>query len=129
MQHAACRATLTLAPRCCLSREHVITEASPANKPATDRERKSERKNKDNAYRGSWQTLPSNLDRHLSRPSPLYPPTTSASSVAVIRVPAGRGRTWELQNQCGALNSHYSYESLRFAFAFASSFSTRPAVR
>lgn len=75
VQHAsACPATLTLALTfCCLSREHVITLSRVQTARERENKREMREKNKDNAYRGSWQTLPSNLDRHLSSPVPLPP--------------------------------------------------------
>lgn len=95
VQHAsACPATLTLALTfcCCLSREHVITLSRVQT--AREREKTSEmrEKNKDNAYRGSWQTLPSNLDRHLSSPVPHSPFSTPLPhQFTVIRVRARQG--------------------------------------
>lgn len=81
VQHAsACPATLTLALTfCCLSREHVITLSRVQTAREKEKTREMREKNKDNAYRGSWQTLPSNLDRHLSSPVPHSP--SFASSV------------------------------------------------
>lgn len=70
------------------------TEASPNSERKQERREKKREKRKYNAYRGSWQTLPSNLDRHLSSPVPPSSPSPSpplSHQFAVIRVRARQG--------------------------------------